>query len=386
MSKDSLRHPYLLLAFTFVAYIALGLPDALIGVAWPAMRTDFGLPLSALGPLYIATTAGYVLASSTTGELLSRMSMGTLLAGSCALTSVALFGYTLAPSWAILVAFGLLTGFGGGAIDAAINTHAAVQYSTRLVNVLHAFWGVGAALGPALMTATLVRGYDWRVGYGIVIAFELALALAFFSTRAQWPPPVEHHPDRRPVRLVETLRLGRVKLSLLVFLFYTGCESAAGAWAFSLFYEARDFATTLAGVAASLYWCGLFTSRLGYSFLPIHTRPAAVVSTCIVTALSGMIVVGIGFHPVIDIVAIALVAMTPARLGRLHTANAVGAQVSIAAIGLAIFPATCGVIAQRFHLEAIPLLLAGCWAVLLIAYSALEQMGYSEPATAREPR
>jgi hypothetical protein len=208
MSKDSLRHPYLLLAFTFVAYIALGLPDALIGVAWPAMRTDFGLPLSALGPLYIATTAGYVLASSTTGELLSRMSMGTLLAGSCALTSVALFGYTLAPSWAILVAFGLLTGFGGGAIDAAINTHAAVQYSTRLVNVLHAFWGVGAALGPALMTATLVRGYDWRVGYGIVIAFELALALA--SSRDASTGPRQAFVTRIPLLYGLRIRGGRV--------------------------------------------------------------------------------------------------------------------------------------------------------------------------------
>src|SRR5690606_4290571 len=134
-------------------------------IAWPAMRADFALPLSALGSLYIATTAGYVAASSATGMLLARMGIGTLLAGSCLITGLALFGYTVAPSWAVLVALGLLTGFGGGAIDAAINTHAAVHYSARLVNVLHAFWGIGAALGPALMTATLARGYDWRNGY-----------------------------------------------------------------------------------------------------------------------------------------------------------------------------------------------------------------------------
>ena len=388
MLKDSLRHPYLLLAFTFVAYIALGLPDALIGVAWPAMRADFELPLSALGPLYIAATVGYVIASSATGALLGRMSLGTLLASSCALTGLALLGYTIAPSWTILVTFGLLTGFGGGAIDAAINTHAAVQYSTRLVNVLHAFWGVGAALGPALMTATLVRGFDWRVGYWIVVAFEIALALVFFSTRKQWPPPVEHHSDRRPVRLLETLRLGRVQLSLLVFLIYTGCEAAAGAWVFSLFYEARDFATASAGIAVSLYWCGLFASRLGYAFLPTHTRPAAVVAVSIVAALAGTIAVALSIHPVVDIIAIALVgfasgpifpcmiAMTPGRLGGLHTANAVGAQVSIAAVGLAVFPAVCGVLAQRFHLESIPIFLAGCWAVLLASYGVLERMGH----------
>lgn len=390
MLKDSLRHPYLLLALTFVGYIALGLPDALIGVAWPAMRADFELPLSALGPLYIATTIGYVAASSATGVLLSRVGMGTLLAASCAFTGVALLGYTLAPSWAVLVTLGVLTGFGGGAIDAAINTHAAVHYSTRLVNVLHAFYGVGAALGPAIMTATLVRGYDWRNGYWIVVVLEIALAIAFISTRRQWPPPVVHHPDHRPAALIETLRLGRVQLSLLVFLLYTGCEAAAGAWVFSLFYEARNFATTSAGIAVSLYWCGLFASRLGYAFLPARTQPATVTAMSIVIALGGMIVVALGIHPIVDIAAITLVgfasgpifpcmiAMTPARLGGLHTANAVGAQVSMAAVGLAAFPALCGLLAQRLGLESIPLLLAVCWALLLVAYAALERMGYAE--------
>ena len=398
MSKDSSRYSPLLLALTFVAYVALGLPDALIGVAWPAIRADFELPLSALGPLYIATTIGYVIASSATGEILDRMSMGTLLAVSCAVTGIALFGYTLAPSWAVVVAFGLVTGFGGGAIDAAINTHAAVQYSTRLVNVLHAFWGVGAALGPALMTATLVRGYDWRTGYWIVVAFEIALALAFVATRKRWPPPIVHHPDRRPVRLMETLRLGRVQLSLLVFLIYTGCEAAAGAWVFSLLYEARDFATSSAGIAVSLYWCGLFGSRLGYAFLPLRTPPAAVVATSIVAALAGMLIVAFNFHPIVDIFAIALVgfasgpifpcmiAMTPARLGRLHTANAVGAQVSMAAVGLAVFPALCGVLAQRFHLESIPIFLVGCWAVLLVIYGTLERLGHSSAKALPESR
>ncbi len=391
MPPKSPRHPHLLLALTFVGYIALGLPDTLVGIAWPAMRADFALPLSALGPLYIATTAGYVAASSATGMLLARMGIGTLLAGSCLITGLALFGYTVAPSWAVLVALGLLTGFGGGAIDAAINTHAAVHYSARLVNVLHAFWGIGAALGPALMTATLVRGYDWRNGYWVVVAVEIALALAFISTRKQWPPPVVHHPDHRPAGLPETLRLGRVRLALLVFLLYTGCEAAAGAWVFSLLYEARNLAATSAGTAVSLYWCGLFASRVGYALLPARTRPTAVIAASIVAALIGMAIVALGVHPVVDIAAIALVgfasgpifpcmiATTPGRLGPRHTANAVGAQVSTAAVGVAVFPALCGVLAQALGLESIPIFLAACWLLLLATYAALERMGHAEP-------
>ena len=141
------RPTVLLLILSFVGFIALGLPDAVIGVAWPALRTHFSLHQDALGPLFITATVGSVIASTATGSILSRIGIGDLLAISCALTGVALLGYTFAPSWLVLVAFGLLTGFGAGSIDAAINTHAAVSYSARLVNVLHAFYGVGAAAG-----------------------------------------------------------------------------------------------------------------------------------------------------------------------------------------------------------------------------------------------
>lgn len=389
MPKSSSRHPILLLALTFVGFIALGLPDALIGVAWPAMRSDFELPLSALGPLYIATTTGYVIASSATGALLARTGIALLLALSCAITGIALLGYTLAPSWTVIVVLGVLTGFGGGAIDAAINTHAAVQYSTRLVNVLHAFYGVGAALGPALLTAILARGLSWRYGYWVVMAFEIVLALAFIATRKEWTAPASHHAEHGPVGFFDTVRLTRVQLSMAVFLLYTGCEAAAGGWAFSLLYEQRDFATTSAGLAVSLYWCGLFASRVGYAFLPVNTRPTVVIAASIVTSFLAIVLVALNVHPTIDIFALALlgfasgpifpcmIATTPARLGPKHTANAVGAQISIAAVGLAALPALCGVLAQQLGLEAIPIFLAGCWAALLIVYASLERLGHA---------
>lgn len=389
LSQYPPRHSYLLLALSFIGYIALGLPDALIGVAWPAIRTDFGLPLSALGALYIATTTGYVAASFSTSSLLARIGIGTLLAGSCALTGAGLLGYTVAPSWSVMVVFGVLIGFGGGAIDAAINTHAAVQYSTRLVNVLHAFYGIGAALGPALMTATLVLGQHWRVGYWLVVAVEVFLALAFFAARARWPAPVNHHVDHGPAVVRETLRLSRVQLSLLVFLLYTGCEAALGAWAFSLLYESRGLATTIAGSAVSLYWAGLFASRLGYALLPVNTRPALVIASSIVAAGIGILVLAVNLHAIVDVIALVLlgfalgpifpcmIATTPARLGPRHTANAVGAQVSLAAVGQAAVPAVSGLVAQSFGLEAIPIFLAVCWLLLMGAYFVLERMGYA---------
>lgn len=376
----------LLLVLSFVGFIALGLPDAVIGVAWPAIRRYFQLPQDALGPLFVTATVGSVIASTATGAILRRLSIGDLLALSCALTGISLFSYTIAPTWMVLVALGLLTGFGAGSIDAAINTHAATRYSARVVNVLHAFYGVGAAAGPALMTAVLTADREWQLGYRIIVGIEISLAVAFVLSRKHWPPPTPAHEEHhRAANLLETLRLGKVQLSLLVFFLYTGCEASAGAWVFSLLYEARDIATASAGTAVSLYWGGLFASRLGYALLPADMSPDAVVKLCIVTALVGMIALASNLHPLLDTAAITLVgfasgpifpsliATTPARVGPKHTANAVGLQVSLGAVGLAVFPAVCGLIAQDWGLERIPMVLTICWSVLLVAYLALRR-------------
>ncbi|HEY0939384.1 MAG TPA: MFS transporter [Steroidobacter sp.] len=382
----------LLLALSFVGFIALGLPDAVIGVAWPALRAHFDLNQDALGALFITATVGSVMASMATGAILSRIGIGELLTISCVITALSLFGYTIAPSWIVLVTLGLMTGFGAGAIDAAINTYAATSYSARLVNVLHAFYGVGAAAGPALMTAVLAAGQDWQLGYRIIVGVEIALAIAFVLSRKQWPPPVVHHEEhRRPARLVETLRLGKVQLSLLVFFLYTGCEAAAGAWVFSLLFESRDIATAAAGTAVTLYWGGLFASRLGYAFLPAATSPDAVIRLCLIAALGGVVTLALNLHPLVDTVAISLmgfaagpifpslIATTPARVGPRHTANTVGFQISIAAVGLAVLPALCGLVAQHLGLELVPILLTVCWSILLAAYLALRR---SDLATA----
>ena len=380
----------LLLILCFIGFIALGLPDAVIGVAWPAIRTDFDLPIDALGPLFITTATGSVIASSCSGLVLARLGVGRLLALSCLVTAIALLGYAVAPAWLVMVSLGLLTGLGAGAIDAAINTHAAMQYSARVVNVLHAFYAVGAAAGPALMTAVLASGHRWQSGYLIIVAVQVVLAILFVATRKQWPRPAHLHEDHRPARLVQTLSLARVQLSMAIFLIYTGCEAGAGAWIFSLLYEARGVPTAAAGTAVTLYWVGLFASRLGYAFLPARVRPTVVIGVCMATALVGTAALAMHLHPVIDTAAIivigfasgpifpSMIATTPARVGPKHTANAVGLQISMGAIGIAALPALCGLSAQTFGLESVPLLLGAGWILLLGTYLALTRLRHAE--------
>ena len=147
--------PSALTGLASLAFVSLGLPDGLLGVAWPSMRADFGLPLDALGVLLAAFTSGYVSASFAGGRLLARLGLGALLAVSCFLTGLSLLGYALAPAWGMVVALALVAGLGAGGIDTGINTYAAERHGPGMLNWLHACYGIGAAGGPAIMTAVL---------------------------------------------------------------------------------------------------------------------------------------------------------------------------------------------------------------------------------------
>src|SRR5262249_30603914 len=156
-----------------LGFAALGLPDGVLGVAWPSMRDSFGLPLDALGALLVATTAGYVVSSAASGWILARIGIGTLLALSCAATALALCGYAWVPSWRAVVALGVLAGLGAGAIDAGINLYAATFHSPRTLSLLHTGYGLGTTLGPAIMTPLVAAGPGWRVGYAVLAAAQL---------------------------------------------------------------------------------------------------------------------------------------------------------------------------------------------------------------------
>jgi MFS family permease len=190
-----------LLILVFAGFISLGLPDGLLGVAWPSIRQTFGLPLDALGALFLTTVCGYLAASLTSGWVVQRIGVGWLLTLSALATSVSLLTFALTPTWALIVLAGILAGLGGGAIDAGLNSYVALAHGPRLLSWLHACFGVGAATGPAIMMAVLNAGQSWRLGYAIVGAGQLLLGLCFLLTRHQWQmggptpqPPTPHPP------------------------------------------------------------------------------------------------------------------------------------------------------------------------------------------------
>lgn len=158
----------MLLAIALLAFVSLGLPDGVLGVAWPSIRRSFGRPPSQLGSLLASAMAGYLTSSFSSGALVARLGVGRLLLWSSILMVVNSFAYALAPAWSVMVAAGLLAGLGAGAIDAGINAFATARFSPRLVSWLHACYGVGAMLGPLLMTAVVTSGLGWRWGYAVI--------------------------------------------------------------------------------------------------------------------------------------------------------------------------------------------------------------------------
>jgi fucose permease len=377
-----------LLALSFIAFVSLGLPDGLLGVAWPSMRQSFGLPLDALGALFVSSTLGYMSASFLSGAILRRIRLGDLLSLSCFATAVTLIAYSLAPRWEVIVAFGLLGGLGAGAIDSGLNTFAAHTYSPRTVSMLHAFYGLGTTIGPALMTAMLVGQQGWQRGYIVVGVAQVALAVAFLATRRLWPVSGnDEHSDAARAALGATLKLPATLLSACVFVLYCGLEASTGAWLFTLLSEGRAVPTATAGTAVSVYWGSLMAARIVFGL--VHLRGAlsrwlagsltAILLAAVAlsassqasVAMAAGAVIGFACGPVFPW----LISLTPQRLGVSHAANAIGVQIASAAIGLTLLPTAVGIVGTSFGVDAMPVAITGIAMALIVAYLALEAIG-----------
>lgn len=401
------RHPRLgLILLAFVAFIALGLPDGLLGVGWPSIRASFAIPLDAIGMLLATVVAGYMVSSFFSGLLLARLGVGRMLAASCLLTGVALIGYTLVPQWWMMVLLGVFAGLGAGAIDAGLNTYVAAHFGEGLMQWLHASWGVGVTVGPLIMTLGLTTLNSWRPGYQIVGVFQLALAACFALTAAMWAQgqrdgPADEGAEKRltdyKTPMSETLRQPRVWLSVALFFLYVGAETALGTWTYTLLTESRGVDLALAGFFAGSYWftftigrivAGTIAARTGVSRLVLGGLVGALLGALLliwnpseIVNLAAVAVIGLAIAPIFP----ALMSGTEARVGRRHAANTIGMQMTATGFGVAVIPSLMGVLAQQLSLEVIPICLLAVYASLLGLYllTAGPRRAPAEPAAAR---
>lgn len=351
MSQPRVRP--LLVALTFIGFISLGLPDGLLGVAWPSMAGSLGVGLDDLGQLLAAGSVGFLITSVLSGRLLARLGVGVLLGVSCGVTGASLIAYSVIDLWPALLLFALLLGAGGGAIDSGLNAYAAANYSPRALNWLHASFGLGATAGPLIMTAVLDGGQPWQLGYTLVGGAQLSLAVGFALSRRQWVGvPSREAPGQASVDtpLRATLVRPDIWLGCLLFVCYAGLEVSIGQWSYTLLTVGRGVTPSLAGQWVGVYWGGLTAGRVLAGLLAARVRLRTMAGAGALGALLGALLIwldpgswlsalglllsGMALAPIFP----ALIALTADRVGPAHAANAIGLQVAAANLGIASLP------------------------------------------------
>ena len=360
-----------LLAIIYLAFISLGLPDTMLGSAWPEMHLQLAVPVSYAGIISMLIATGTVIASLTSDLLTRRLGTGRVTALSVALTAAALLGFSLAPSFWVLCLIALPYGLGAGAVDVALNNYVAIHFHARHMSSLHCFWGIGATLGPYIMGACLTGGWGWHGGYRTVGLIQLALTACLFLTLPLWRgartqvngASVEQTPSPGALAL---LRLPGIKADLLALFAYQGLEQTIGLWAASFMVMARGISAQQAATWAALFYLGMTLGRLLSGFLTLRFTDQAMVRlgqgvTALgilltvlplghLTLCAGLLCLGLGCAPIYP----SLLHETPSNFGIALSQAVMGLLMACAYVGTTLLAPVFGLIAQNVSIRLFP--------------------------------
>ena len=383
-------------------FIIVGLPDGMLGTAWPAMRQSFGAPVGDLGLILLANTLGSVVIAAFVGRLIQRLGVSALLAVAASCAALGGLGYAAAPGLWLILAIGPLLGAAIGMIDGGLNTAVALTGRPRLLNLLHGFYGIGTALGPLIVTAAILTG-SWRPAYLFLAALDLAAAALWVLQHRRVPPPgAPRAPSGTDTgqetdvtdpaaawsrrRLVSVLALG-----LIVFFVYTGLEVSAGQWETSYLRGHLNMSASSAGLASFGYWGALTAVRIGLA-LPARPVPprrvigwglaVSVVAAALIwwqpdtaVTVAGFVILGAALAGVFP----ALIAITPQRIGERRAQHAIAWQVGAAAAGGSGISALLGLLIDTNSLAILGPALLSLALLLVLANAALAQIAPHSP-------
>ena len=353
----------LLIAIIYLAFISLGLPDSLIGSAWPVMHTQLNVPTSYAGIVTMLIAGGTIVSSLFSDRLTRKFGAGMVTSCSVLLTALALMGFSVTHSFAPLCIWAIPYGLGAGAIDAALNNYVALHFKARHMSWLHCFWGVGASISPYIMSYSLTGGMGWEHGYRIVGMIQIGLTAVLFLSLPLWKnrknEAVTGTEAPRALRFRQALRIKGVPMILLTFFAYCALESSAGLWASSYLVQARGADPIVAAKFAALFYMGITFGRFLSGFISekmgdkklIRTGILIVAAGCIlvvipfstdVPALIGLIIIGLGCAPIYP----SVIHATPSNFGRENSQAIIGIQMASAYTGSTFMPPVFGWIAS----------------------------------------
>lgn len=372
----------LLLLIIYLSFVSLGLPDAVLGAAWPIIHEEFGVPISFSGSIYMLISCCTILSSLKSESLRLRFGTGKITAFSVLLTAVAIFGFSISPSLFVMLFFAIPYGLGAGSVDAALNHYVAVHYSGRSMNWLHCMWGIGAALGPYILGFVLQRGESWRSGYLVLSMIQATLTIILFLSLGLWGKEEKKEKTeekKAPMSFRQILSITGAKECLVSFFLYCAIEQTLGLWSGSfmvyslkieaklaasfvaLFYFGITFGRFLAGILAAkwkdealiLGGCGILFLGLVLLFcsmVPSQEVKLFGMELRQILVICALLLSGLGCAPIYP----AIIHSTPRNFGAENTSALIGKQMAAAYIGSMSFPPFFGVLAKIFGTGLFP--------------------------------
>ena len=355
---------HLLLVIIYLAFISLGLPDGLLGAAWPTMYPGFGVPVSYAGAVSMIVAFGTIVSSLLSDRLTYRFGTGKVTAVSVAMTAAALFGFSACTEYWMLLLWAVPYGLGAGGVDASLNNYVALHYSSRHMSWLHCMWGVGASVGPYIMGWVLSGGAHWSGGYRIVGIVQVCLTIVLFLTLGLWKDRRAEAENAEPVPLAKVFRIAGAKEILVTFFCYCALEQTAALWASSYLTLSKGVDAETAAFFASMFFLGITAGRALNGFLTIKFDDKTLIRMgCAVIglgigamllpgnmALAGLLLVGLGCAPVYP----CIIHSTPANFGPEKSQALIGVQMASAYVGTLLMPPLFGVIAGSIGAWVMP--------------------------------
>lgn len=377
---------HLLLAVIYIAFISLGLPDGLLGAAWPTMYQEFQVPVSYAGTIYMIICAGTVLSSLMSDRLTRRFGPGLVTAVSVAATAAALLGFSISNSYQMLCLWAIPYGLGAGSVDASLNNYVALHYESRHMSWLHCMWGLGATMGPYLMEFALTGGDPWNMGYRYVFMIQTVLVVILFMSLPMWKKRTgesfQSSEEDRPLSIKEILTIPGAKEIMITFFAYEAVEQTTALWAGSYLALNRGLSEEAAAGFAALFFLGITVGRAISGFVTMKFNDKTMIRMgCgivlagiailflpgVAAAKAGLILTGFGCAPIYP----CIIHSTPEHFGEDKSQAIVGIQMASAYSGNVTMPPLFGLIANHISISLLPVFLSMALAGMFLMHERM---------------
>ena len=375
----------LLLAIIYISFVSLGLPDALLGAAWPVMQTEMQVPVSYAGGISLIIAIGTVISSLQADRLMKWLGTGKIMVFSVAMTAAAIFGFSVSNTYWRLCLWAVPYGLGAGSVDAALNNYVAVHYTSRHMSWLHCMWGLGASIGPYIMGAALTGGMHWHNGYAIIAVLQVILTAVLLFSLPLWKKPVNSGTSAeaaRPLTMKQIVTIPGAKEVMIAFFCYCGLEQTAILWGSSYLVHG-GMEEEAAASLASLFLMGLTAGRALNGFLTyklsdinlIRLGQGIIALGIFVMLLplgdlasfAGLMLCGLGCAPIYP----CIIHSTPAHFGEENSQALIGVQMASAYVGVCAMPPLFGLIANHIGAALLPWYLGS---ILIIMFAMCERI------------